>query len=853
MRTIRFDRYCFILGIFLILHSPARAQQVDRPVEFDFYASGKYKLPAPDYIKCKDVRINIDNDKDPGHPYRYDFKFDPATNKFKQVDSLTPLQYLSADDLQKINKQLAARMTLALNNLADSDKLSELAMQFWGKDRYTTLTTNLKRLAKELDGGPFDPVNCEAQYEDFPGVCRLEQQLNSGFRPYVVSLRLDTDSSRYAVYISKTDWFHECLRNYWQSALQESGFDDQQLDHGYKTAWKNLETVANKLVTFHSLVTAIDTLLCDMPDNLDSVIEAVKQYDEDTLSHLADQPIYKLIKGKNALYQATFWYNYGFFGINPLGYTTPDRRYKVFMYQSEAARLHDKIIKDKLDKAATCCNLSINGIDSLIRSMHGGKLIFSTDTTLIDPVWGYNDLNTLRSSYKMIDQYQAPVTLHRWGPQILLQFDASQHYHAGKHNSRYKSVATTDSVNFVLFNIPNGTFISLPQTIQPTTNTSGLQDAFNSLSSVSGLITSVGQLSLTPFNASSQITPVFGYPAPPAQPNTNHVKSLQGFSSENPDSLILTLKDSQGNQHLVVIHKGMTAKAILLACLEITSPKVDNKKMVNLFIPKCHPNTIYPIVDSSIIKALINSYNTFAKNKYTIAESTKLLNQYQWLIDLAAMTDRSLPPLQADLAAMTDSVPVYRTQINPIPVYDSTRAIQTTIIEKKLNKKDTITNNYPIYPAIRIGTKVKFVLSAGIEVTTNTYYQKTASIVNSQLSVTNNANNVGYLVGLNYYPCGLFQIDNSFMGLTKKHLKNRLSVFAGLGLPNPLKDYYAGAGVDLVPGFKVIVGGHLFFNTHYQIISDQIAAQANSVKWAGPFISFNIDPSAFITVLGLFK
>ncbi len=71
-----------------------------------------------------------------------------------------------------------------------------------------------------------------------------------------------------------------------------------------------------------------------------------------------------------------------------MGYTTSERTYKVFLYDKEAARIHDTLIAGRLSRAAGCCNMTENGIDSLIKARRNGKIVFSTDTVVIEPHLG---------------------------------------------------------------------------------------------------------------------------------------------------------------------------------------------------------------------------------------------------------------------------------------------------------------------------------------------------------------------------------------------------------------------------------------------------------------------------------
>ncbi|HET6253332.1 MAG TPA: hypothetical protein VFE32_04635 [Puia sp.] len=843
------------MALSIIFQSLQAQAQLEDPVKFTFYAGGRYKVYAPDEILAKDVQITIDNNIAGRTPFVYQFKYDKRTGKFADISVATNVM-LNAKEIDKFNQQLAARMTIAWDNIEDSAALERLYSQFLGNSNWPSIKDDLKTLIVALEAGGFDRVNCRTDYPNLRNFCDLEDALVNQHAQYSVSVALNTDSSRYDIYISQTDWPHECLRNYWASVFNGSSLSQKKIDRSYKISWKELEAIATRISFFYENMPKDMSLFCRLPDKRNDYLSDYNKFRTDTLNNLLlNNSIVQLISQNTGVYQQNFWFNYGFFSINPLGFTTPDRSYKAFLYQKLAAEKHDSILLRKLDQAGSCCSLNMNGVDSLIRQINSGQKVFSTDTTVVDPVWGINDLSTLRMSTKVVNAFQAPVTLNESHPQLSLQFDAARHYVGDRHNRIYNSVTSTDSVNFVVYNIGTGAQISVPQVSQTTTNTSAFQDVFASLSGVSGLVTATGLLSLNGLNQ-----PATAYVNVP-QPMSN-VARVTPPDRNSPVSRYMAAHVDGTNRPISFTSRD-SEKNILEGYWKTNFPADYNQTYIDFFFANCRKNTKrvaekyqgQKLIDT--LEALFQQFHKFLqvdKNLFdslTLASTT--LKSYQWVGDLATITDRSLPPLQADFGVQTDSTPIFRSQIIPIGVKDSTRAIQASVVEKKVSKKDTIITTYPVNPAIRIGKKVFITISAGMEVTTNTYHQKTASVVSNQLVVSDNAKNVGYEIGLNYYPAGLFQIDNRFMGIGRNHVWNRVFFFAGAGLPNPTKDYYTGAGIDLVPGLKLMTGAHLFLNTHYQIVNNQIADQANSVKFAGPYIAINIDPSALITLFNFFK
>jgi len=116
-------------------------------------------------------------------------------------------------------------------------------------------------------------------------------------------------------------------------------------------------------------------------------------------------------------------------------------------------------------------------------------------------------------------------------------------------------------------------------------------------------------------------------------------------------------------------------------------------------------------------------------------------------------------------------------------------------------------------------------------------------------SLANETQQFRMVLGLHtYFGKGLFLQDNHFSIKLP-----RWSVFTGVGIPKPLDNFYLGAGVDLVPGLKLVTGAHFYKYTKYTFRNDQLLDKVNTYKLAGPFVSLNIDPPSFLKAIGLFK
>jgi hypothetical protein len=875
----------FMTVVILWCSSEARAQVQ----EFKFSANGQFLGFADMRIeKDKPVHVLLPGDKNlKGGDTWLIYSFTATKGTYSpDASNDKNTMHLSQSTIYRLNRQLAARIDLAVDNLTDSVRLVEFYETQWGKNEYTRLESDLESASKALKD-TFHYANLGdtlAKFPELQELKNLEDSLKQPYHPYTVGVQFNSDSSREEIYVGKTDRLRALLANYWIRTLNKLDYKAfAKVNRPYREDWDQIGPIAQRAKYWYDVLIPLNQLSCTQPANLDSMMQAFDKFATDTLSLLRKNPVVKAATANAECYKSGLWWNYGFFSFNPLGFTTAALTYHVFLFDKEAARLHDEAAREKIE-AVYCCTISINGIDSVILVRNNGVKIFSTDTTVVDPVWGFNDLHALRTAQKVVNQFEVPVTLNDCRPQYYLQFDAAHNYYADSRNKSYKRMTAQDSLSFVVHNIPANTTIVINQVSQTTTNTSSFQDVLAGLASVSGLNTASGAVSLGLLNpppSAAYVSTNETFFTPVTNPNIANPqdrlrlyqwKNLQPFSYSVPPppstkteiSIPINIQGRPQPQTLIVQER-WTSKDLLKAYLTLAANQW-NDRILNFFFEKCHNSikmeTIW--IDPQLEKFILNYLNEMLAEYYPMAKAntTKLnaihddltaLTQFGDIAYLSMITDRSLPPPTDSLSLLTDSTADFRSQIFQVPVYDSTRAVQATIVAKKITKKDTTTITHPIYPSVRIGTLSMFAFSAGIAVTPGFYYFKVASSSGGQLTVTNNASLVSYLVGLHFYPCKYFQLDNSFLGIKTHHFWQRFSIYAGLGLPDPLQEYYGGASFDLVPGFKLITGAHLFLNNRYEVVNNQVANQASAAKYGGVFFSFSIDPSAFVTVLGLFK
>ena len=78
-------------------------------------------------------------------------------------------------------------------------------------------------------------------------------------------------------------------------------------------------------------------------------------------------------------------------------------------------------------------------------------------------------------------------------------------------------------------------------------------------------------------------------------------------------------------------------------------------------------------------------------------------------------------------------------------------------------------------------------------------------------------------------------------------------MFLGLGITKAFENLYPAISYDFIPGLRGMVGYHLYKDTRYTIVNNQVVDQASSYRGSGIFVAINMEPKAFATFIGLIK
>jgi len=225
---------------------------------------------------------------------------------------------------------------------------------------------------------------------------------------------------------------------------------------------------------------------------------------------------------------------------------------------------------------------------------------------------------------------------------------------------------------------------------------------------------------------------------------------------------------------------------------------------------------------------------------------------------LMKMADRSLPPDADTMKVDTvDGPPLYHTEAGRPPSSGLTQ-VNFTLNNVNQTKAGKDSSFQVFNGTLVVRKKSLFKLSVGFGWTLSDYNKNVVTSTNNQIAVTNDNARAKLIAGLNIYPWGLLEPDDKFLGISRDSQRrgtewHRISFFVGVGIPEPLQNYYGGLGYDIIPGIKLQGGVHLIYYTKNEVSNNLVIAQSNGVQKAGYFASLNLDVSFVAKLLGVSK
>lgn len=256
---------------------------------------------------------------------------------------------------------------------------------------------------------------------------------------------------------------------------------------------------------------------------------------------------------------------------------------------------------------------------------------------------------------------------------------------------------------------------------------------------------------------------------------------------------------------------------------------------------------------TAVIIAIVNKYNFLYElymdwiKKFN-KDSLVITNIYR----LIAETNRPtfILNLHADKGPFS-----YRTELLYTGTTDDN--VQKYYEIKRFRKTDNKTDSALIGSFnYKTAQKQLFGVSIGPAFTiANKYYARNSvtAVANEPLGINTSRELVNFTFGLHIYPWKIFTLDNFAFHSKASPWYTRLSVYAGLGFPKTLEDFYPGISYDIVAGIRIVGGAHCYIHDRFKIVNNVIDDKSSQFRAAGAFFSINIDPIIAVKAIGIIK
>jgi hypothetical protein len=627
---------------------------------------------------------------------------------------------------------------------------------------------------------------------------------------------------------------------------------------------------------------------------------ALMDYDKVLLSRNLD---FTFDRSKDDFLPYTLWLNGGIYRLNPLTV--------VPLYDRNRVKLFNTLIQKKID-SQTCCDCDPDKLAALVKALNSGMSRFkiSDGTTAL----GFKNLADVKNNLQIANEIFVPVLLdkdckhpgfaepyrYKW----IINYNYKDRY-ATDCPCLKPSVLENEQVLVAVNNVPATKKVVLTSTLKTITDQSSAEAAMSDLTSGTGLSFST---------AASIIGPALNqfYPAPVptgaaisqavqmvstqgAVVNLSKGNQVNALATESKSLLKFTFQKSTDS-----IKTGKLLKMsfhVITFRYQDPITKIDTTDSITVKDRETNREVLrdyFYVTDSAEFKqteAAINFYGEkCARSRFGMVPGKTLSQQLTDLVDgfndmlkfnkqrLHAMQNinnamQAHPFLVADLSPFDNSKPglsgkpAFATVLSNWDFALGPNQNNYTVTEKAIKPpkgsalaKDadtTAVDSIRINSSYKIGKKHYLQISAGIAYTMKDYTLNSTTLTGGALVVTQNNPSVDMAVLLHYYPFGLFKLDDRFLGGKghnfKSHFANRISVVVGLGIPQPLNNYFWGLSYDLVPGIRLTGGEHLVLHTRYQVDNNVIEDQASRVRSAGAYVSLNVDVDFVGKLFTLFK
>lgn len=758
----------------------------------------------------------------------------------------------------KIKDALKAKLLLkvqaTLDRLLDTTTgFSKFYQALWDSTTYASIGTELKELKHFLKSGSTTPgfrfTYMPAPRELADSLLEKKKQFNVGD-----TFRVNKNKELLTVDLVYTDPLKAWIVSRYNRDLAAASIHRFENDFDYKQEWQHLSLLLDTLKARLGALEKAPAFICTPNNRLSG--------DSAFYVKLQANPLLKAFRN-DALYKRWIWFAEGGFRVNPLGLTTADREWLVPSHSTVKEKQFNAAIHKELQATSRGNDVSPEKIEALVQADSTGDNRFNTPgETYKETVFGFKGLDDLQQGKVTANRVLLPATLNKAKPRVLVQYDAADDYKSNLN--KIPSFPEDESLAIAVHNVPPGANIVIEPKYETIADRSpaqlGMDPLFAGIGDIAGTLKPLSSV----LNALNR----------PVQPNDPVISpDLGSVATASVSAVMLnsTMLESSTKaiQPKKVVVDGvefpLKKKLTLMQALKfyITESGMDVPPLFTAaFFKLCRPSELnYSGIGKlkASIEKLVFAFKQFVtlsiERQDEISELKSDFKSDSLVLEvLLKLTNRSLPPDTLELEK-TDSV-VYRTVVPELDLSDPPKKVKYTLYETRAKKSAAATDSIKTSVAkneFQIGKKYLFQFSAGIGVTLSDFTYKEATESDGRINVKTNSDKVRLVAGVHVYPWKLFLQDSKFITAAGERFRNRISLFAGLGLPDPLKNYYTGASFDLVPGFRLIVGAHFLRDNRYTISNNKIVEKAAAVKAAGPFLSFNIEPISFTKALGFLK
>ncbi|MBK8609199.1 MAG: hypothetical protein IPL84_04450 [Chitinophagaceae bacterium] len=784
-----------------------------------------------------------------------------------------PVSNFTLSDLQKkeLKKEIATKFEKSIDNLEDEKlNLASAYDAIWGKGEIAKIIAEYRAFLSYLNDttGPASSHDNTVSYAYLPKPSVFEARV---FNAPVYTEKEDSSGKKYnARQLIFTNPYHRFILEYLQETMNETGskINEEKMSLEYKKAWREVEEKYNAAV--NEITKIKDTLgKCVVPicgedyRNVANELDAFLKQKTNRIIKLLQKPFYK----------KWLWYNDGFLVMNPLGVTTSDKRYPA----SEKITLQPASEKELVPAGPVEDKM----IDTLLSTMKLKNEVLTAKKNDADRY--YYDAD---SAYRCLNKSNLPVAKDdRKGLSIVvynvsakdklsINFILNESSGLGKISQEIINAGTSGSLSTILgssadwvasWKKVSSEINGVPKKPFAATPNIGADDVKIALYGINISANKLKSKNLTystfKFNQQqSEFTD--------NEKNTKSVDTDSDFWNE-------FLKSTNGDLFATINKRNYAATK---------KSDVDKIVFVNAYLIKedskvcntCIGLTEQCIIDSFLIRdkcyaLTYENQNAFNSGVESLLERFKCFtvlidscrNKFKNL--LVEISDNYLPQLKAYAGILQRSLPPvftrkneklssdtaeFRTEIFekskaelPKDAKDITYQVISSIPGKAIDGK-SVSNNVVIEHSYRYAKRTRIDFSAGLACSLGDYYIKSNE---SGTPAVSEGDKFRPIAGMHVYPFsgGILRVDDRI-----KPQLSRLSIFVGVGLTKTLENFYPGISYDIIPGIRILGGYHIFKDTRYTIVNNQVVDQASSYKGSGIFVSLNLEPRAFGSIIG---